>query len=171
MRRYRLKRQVAFLWILLAPPVESSVIFPVKQTTLGQSKRKHKHRQNQSNFPWTGGIASLRNANPSMVSNNSRMPLAFSAQHGGLLLVAASLGYIGKMLKSEAVNRAFYFWVHAGPIVFHYKFTRWYLCKTHAPLEKRDKVYNVLHEKYCNRTMGIVLHLKGEIYCSLTFSL
>jgi aarF domain-containing kinase len=65
------------------------------------------------------------------------------------------------MLQSESVNRACYFWFHAGPVVCHYKFTRWYLSRTNAPLQKRDRVYNALHDRYCRRCLNIALHLKG----------
>lgn len=85
------------------------------------------------------------------------------AGRGRLVLIAAGLGYVGTKLRSEAVNRAMYFWVNAGPIIAHYKFTRWYLGKTKAPLERRDQVYNKLHEKYCGKSMEIALHLKGTL--------
>jgi hypothetical protein len=90
------------------------------------------------------------------------MPLAFSSvQPGSWVLLATALGYVGNKLRSESVTRALYFWVHAGPIVVHYKFTRWFLDKTKAPLEKRDRVYNTLHDKYCQKSLDIALHLKG----------
>jgi hypothetical protein len=171
MRQYNLALQVAVLGILLAQ-VEGSAIFSFEQTH-GQSKKpisfdnnRRTRRQRQPRYLWHNGRATpnalrVQNAD-SMLPNYTGMPLAFSARHGGWFLVAASLGYIGKKIEPEAVSRALYFWIHAGPIVMHYKFTRWFLHKTKAPLEKRDKVYNTLHEKYCNKTMDIVLHLKGE---------
>jgi hypothetical protein len=87
-------------------------------------------------------------------------PMAFSPT-GWAMFGAATVGYIGNMLRSEAIRRALYFWIHAGPIVAHYKFTRWHLSKTRAPLEKRDRVYNALHNKYCHKSLAIALTLKG----------
>lgn len=88
--------------------------------------------------------------------------LAFTPLHAALgISTAAALGYIGQKLQSESVRRALYFWYHAGPVVLHYKFTRWYLAWTRAPLGKRDLVYNSLHDRYCQRCLDIALHLKG----------
>ncbi|KAG7356579.1 ABC1 family-domain containing protein [Nitzschia inconspicua] len=75
---------------------------------------------------------------------------------GGVALVC-----IGKMIQSEAVQRALYFWVHAGPIVAHYKFAKWWLTKTKAPLQKRDRVYQRLHNQYAGKSFDIALKLKG----------
>ena len=54
---------------------------------------------------------------------------------GTLLLFGAALIQIGKIVTSESVRRAVYFWINAGPMVCHYKFTQWYLTKTDVPLE------------------------------------
>jgi hypothetical protein len=62
---------------------------------------------------------------------------------------------------SERIRRSLYFWYHAGPLIAHYKFTQWWLTVSGAPLEKRDVVYNTLHDKYCQPCMELVLHLKG----------
>lgn len=88
--------------------------------------------------------------------------LAFTPYQASLSLsLLAALGYIGRTLQSESVKRAMYFWFHAGPVVFHYKFTRWHLTRTRAPLHKRDQVYNSLHDRYCQRCLDIALHLRG----------
>ena len=88
--------------------------------------------------------------------------LAFSpAQSGGAAAAIAAVAYLGSRLATESVKRAVYFWIHAGPIVMHYKFTRWYLGQTKATLEKRDRVYNELHDRYCQKSLDIALHLKG----------
>lgn len=89
--------------------------------------------------------------------------LAFSPyyQASVCLSLVAALGYIGQKLQSESVKRAVYFWFHAGPVVFHYKFARWHLSRTRAPLQKRDFVYNSLHDRYCQRCLDIALHLRG----------
>lgn len=77
-------------------------------------------------------------------------------------LLGASIGlYLQKVCRSEAVQRALYFWIHAGPVVAHYKFAKWWLTKTNAPLEKRDRVYQKLHNQYAGKTFEVALHLKG----------
>ena len=81
-----------------------------------------------------------------------------------LFLAAAGVGglrIVGGILTSERFKRAMYFWKHAGPVVAHYKFTQWWLTISGAPLEKRDYVYESLHNRYCDSTMELVLHLKG----------
>ena len=65
------------------------------------------------------------------------------------------------MIRSEAVHRATYFWWKVAPLVTHYKFTKWWLRKTKAPLEKRDKIYNELHDKYAPIAYEVALELKG----------
>ena len=77
------------------------------------------------------------------------------------LLVGGAIYQGQKAIRSEAVRRAARFWVKIGPVVAHYKFTRWWLKHTHAPLEHRDAVYGVLHEKYAPITMQVALDLKG----------
>ncbi len=92
----------------------------------------------------------------------SKRRLAFTPYQASLSLsLLAALGCIGQTLQSESVKRAMYFWFHAGPVVFHYKFTRWHLTRTRAPLHKRDRVYNGLHDRYCQRCLDIALHLRG----------
>lgn len=81
-------------------------------------------------------------------------------------LVKVTLGggailYFQRLVQSEALQRALYFWVHAGPIVAHYKFAKWWLTKTKAPLEKRDQVYQSLHNQYAGKSFEIALKLKG----------
>ena len=61
----------------------------------------------------------------------------------------------------EATRRAIYFWSRAGPMVAHYRFTQWWLTATSADRERRDRVYDVLHERYCHPCLDIILHLKG----------
>ncbi|CAJ1895898.1 unnamed protein product [Cylindrotheca closterium] len=80
---------------------------------------------------------------------------------GGIVLLGATTIQLAKFLTSEVFSRALYFWVQAGPIVVHYKFTRWFLKKTKAPLEKRNEVYDSLHNKYSKRSFDIALHLRG----------
>ena len=63
--------------------------------------------------------------------------------------------------KSEAAQRACYFWKRAGPIVGHYKFTQWWLNTSKAPIEKRHVVYKSLHDRYCGPSLELILSLKG----------
>ncbi len=77
------------------------------------------------------------------------------------LLMGGAIYQGQKAIRSEAVRRAARFWVKIGPVVAHYKFTRWWLKHTNAPLEHRDAVYGVLHEKYAPITMKVALDLKG----------
>jgi hypothetical protein len=168
---------LALLCILLfRQQVEGSVIFPSARLTDSQRKRpswieKSRDARKQQQQRARSSLYSARTvarkvtkggSSPAIVP--SGMPLAFfDARQGGWFLVAAAaLGYLNKKLRSEAVGRALYFWTHAGPIVAHYKFTRWSLRRTKAPLEKRDQVYNALHDKYCQQSIDIVLHLKGK---------
>ena len=119
--------------------------------------------------PWQSSIFqatrkySLRDG--TAIYHQRRMPFAFASiywKSGTWVLAAAAFATIGKSLQSEAFQRAMYFWVHAGPIVAHYKFTRWWLRKIKAPLERRDRVYNALHDRYCVPSFRIALHLKGN---------
>eukprot|EP00536_Pseudo-nitzschia_multiseries_P015571 jgi/Psemu1/263057/estExt_Genewise1Plus.C_9130003 len=62
---------------------------------------------------------------------------------------------------SEAVRRATAFWRRCGPMVAHYKFTKWWLRASKAPLERRDAVYQKLHDRYAPTAYGVALDLKG----------
>ena len=78
------------------------------------------------------------------------------------LLVGGIVYQSQKALRSEAFRRATRFWIKVGPMVVHYKFTRWWLTKvTKAPLETRNAVYQVLHETYSVVAMDVALELKG----------
>ena len=67
-----------------------------------------------------------------------------------------------KVRTSEPIQRSIYFWTRAGPIVFHYKFTKWWFV-THPSINRieRDVVYERLHNKYAPLTYQIILHLRG----------
>ena len=64
--------------------------------------------------------------------------------------------------RSEAAQRCLYFWKVAGPIVFHYKWTRFWLKATKAPVEHRDIVYKSLHDRYATPSLELALRLKGK---------
>lgn len=85
----------------------------------------------------------------------------FQKQWIVLAMCGGTILYLQKVVQSEAVQRAAYFWVHAGPIVVHYKFTKWWLTKTKAPLQKRDQVYQRLHDQYAGKSFQVALELKG----------
>jgi hypothetical protein len=166
---------LALLCILFRQQVEGSVIFPSARQADSQRKRpiwieksrdtrKQQQRARSSLYSAKTVARKVTKDGFSPAIVPSGMPLAFfDARQGGWFLVAtAGLGYLSNKLRSEAVSRAFYFWSHAGPIVAHYKFTRWFLRKTKAPLEKRDQVYNALHDKYCQQSIDIALYLKGK---------
>ena len=63
--------------------------------------------------------------------------------------------------RSEAAQRACYFWKRAGPIVVHYKVSQWWLNLSKAPIEKRNIVYKSLHDRYCGPSLELILSLKG----------
>ncbi len=82
-------------------------------------------------------------------------------RHPKWILVGGVVYQSQKALRSEAFRRAARFWVKIGPVVAHYKFTRWWLRKSKAELEHRDLVYSKLHETYAPITMQVALDLKG----------
>lgn len=158
---------VVFFCLLFFVDVNSSILFPrvVERKSRASGKGKRWDNQEHNSRLKMRQLISFRNIardQLNYVGMVSSPPLAFSpVTSGGIVLLASAIGYIGHKLNSEAVKRALFFWVHAGPIVAHYKFTRWYLHKTNAPLERRDRVYNSLHDRYCDKCIDIALHLKG----------
>ena len=77
-----------------------------------------------------------------------------------------SIGILLKMFTSQAFRRALHFWCRAGPMIAHYKFTQFWLQRINADLEKRDAVYERLHERYAKPSLDIILALKG-LYCKI----
>jgi aarF domain-containing kinase len=61
----------------------------------------------------------------------------------------------------EPVSRALYFWRTAGPAIFHYKFTQWWLEASKADIEKRDLVYESLHDRYAEPALKMMIRQKG----------
>ena len=156
----------AILLITYALGAEGSVVFPLGHDDTRRRDDPRTRRVSRRNVPinrWKGGLFTERRGAAFPHPLGALRPqLAFSpAQAGKYISLAALIGYFGRKLQSESVSRALYFWRHAGPVVMHYKFTRWYLRRTKAPLEKRDRVYNSLHDKYCNRCLDIALTLRG----------
>ena len=99
-----------------------------------------------------------------------KTPVAFSTTifrggGGPLWLFAGAIALVQtiKTIQSEPFQRSLYFWIHAGPIVAHYKFTQWYLqkWKKDVSLEHRNAVYERLHNRYCQPSLQLALQLKG----------
>jgi hypothetical protein len=163
---------ITFCWLSRA---EGSVVFPRDNDLLfsrlrrnpGTREDRQSRKSRRLGLTKDPPMSSFRRQSQfPAAANYQRMPLAFSGvnaigRSGPWLVAAVALVQAVNCLRSEALNRAVHFWVKAGPIVAHYKFTRWWLRKTKAPLEKRDAVYNILHNRYCNPSLDIVLDLKG----------
>ena len=64
--------------------------------------------------------------------------------------------------KFETIRRATYFWTHAGPIVIHYKFTKWWLDTIDASIDQRNDIYGELHDRYAEPAYNMILHLRGK---------
>jgi aarF domain-containing kinase len=80
------------------------------------------------------------------------------------LVLSGAAAVFAKILTNEPFRRAIYFWRKAGPMVAHYRFTRWWLdCRYAGPKHRkhRDMVYDSLHQRYCDPALRIMLHLKG----------
>lgn len=156
-----------FIWTLFVVGANGSVVFPrnEKNSRYGRATdhgRRRISRRDEENHRRKENRLVFKGQARSNYAPGLQKQLAFSPlQVGKFLSIAALVGFLGEKLRSESVSRALYFWFHAGPVVAHYKFTRWYLQQTRAPLEKRDIVYNSLHDKYCNRCFNIALSLKG----------
>eukprot|EP00521_Asterionellopsis_glacialis_P015007 CAMPEP_0195309038 /NCGR_PEP_ID=MMETSP0707-20130614/38535_1 /TAXON_ID=33640 /ORGANISM="Asterionellopsis glacialis, Strain CCMP134" /LENGTH=781 /DNA_ID=CAMNT_0040373333 /DNA_START=574 /DNA_END=2919 /DNA_ORIENTATION=- len=72
-----------------------------------------------------------------------------------------SLSNAGQQI--ESLRRALYFWIHAGPILCHYKFKSWWLHSKYrkASLAERDVEFSKLHAKHAEPILQIILHLQG----------
>ena len=82
------------------------------------------------------------------------------------ILVGGAVYQTQKALRSEAIRRATRFWIKIGPVVAHYKFTRWWFnnnlrTNKSSSLSKRNEVYGKLHRRYAPITMRVALDLKG----------
>nr|CCA27146.1 glycoside hydrolase putative [Albugo laibachii Nc14] len=63
--------------------------------------------------------------------------------------------------QDEGMKRSLYFWRHAFPIYAHYRFYQIYMERVELPVEKRNQIYEKLHEKHAPDVFAIVLSLKG----------
>jgi len=65
------------------------------------------------------------------------------------------------MAPTNSFLRAFAFWRRAGPILVHYKFTQsWFKIRKH-PFEKRDKIWNKIHNKHAPEVYNIITEFRG----------
>mgnify|MGYP006345002021 FL=1 len=90
--------------------------------------------------------------------------LALPSKRWVFLGTAAVLGLgaaLRKIQKSEPIQRALYFWKHAGPIIAHYKFTKWWLNVQKVHGVQRDAIFEELHDRYAQPALDIALHLTG----------
>ena len=153
------------LLVLCCPSMESAAVFlPTNfqgHVTIGQSRRPSKRIDNNLSIRRRSCWKSFA-AGVGFLEAQGIGRLAFTPYQATISLsLMSALGSIGRTLQSESMKRAIYFWFHAGPVVLHYKFTRWHLTRTNAPLQKRDRVYNNLHDRYCQRCLNVALHLRG----------
>ena len=66
-----------------------------------------------------------------------------------------------KLAPTNQYLRAITFWSKAGPIVAHYKFTKKWLKFQNYPLEKRDEIWNQLHDEHAPQAYGILIQFRG----------
>lgn len=127
-----------FLLLGLIESAVASVIFPYGQSEARYQRTRFKYNEEvKKSARLQDGVHLTRRCQVrGLRSNGIGMINTFgAAKSGGVLLLGVTAIKLAKFLKSEVFSRALYFWVHAGPIVVHYKFTRWFLRKTKAPLE------------------------------------
>eukprot|EP00980_Cylindrotheca_fusiformis_P009749 scaffold2149_cov187-Cylindrotheca_fusiformis.AAC.27 len=142
----------ALAWILMSTCVKASVIFPLHQIAYDVNSSKRKRLAHGSSLNQKGKMErhcrQLRRA-PSVSScsfhaGDSGYAMietlkGLGPESGVLLIIGAGVVHVVKKLRSESLKRALDFWVHAGPIVLHYKFTRWFLATTNAPLKSESR--------------------------------
>lgn len=161
MKHQSLLAGILLILILVTTNVSAASIFSkfqvVRSAPLIDSSFSQESRGNERRSSACARINQvLSSTRNSLVSNACKHPVVFS------LATAASFGPIQALLKSQKpIRRAFYFWTHAGPFVVHYRFTQWWLDHSNADKDRRDRVYGRLHEKYCQPSLDIILHLKG----------
>ena len=73
--------------------------------------------------------------------------------------------YHDKMKWEEVIGRSFYFWRKSGPIICHYRWAQLWMNvimkKKYSDKEKRDVIYQQLHQRYAPHTLQIILDMKG----------
>jgi hypothetical protein len=132
----------------------------------GRWKRRRISKQRQF-YGWSrqeyGDAAPIGSRGEILKSLALAMSLKHPSQQQWIMLAVGGTValYVQRIVQSEAVQRATYFWIHAGPIVAHYKFAKWWLTKTKASLQKRNRVYQRLHNQYSGKSFEIALKLKG----------
>jgi hypothetical protein len=165
---------LAMMAALLLPMADGSVLFPRsfesssyhKHNTARDRRIRYRRRNALSSVSPAASMRQSSSASSLSRRDTSQIPpLAFgslvSSSPAPWLMGALLFLKTAQVIRSEAFQRAMYFWANAGPIVFHYKFTKWWLRKTEASLEKRDQVYETLHNRYCQKSLDIALKMKG----------
>lgn len=123
-------------------------------------------RTNQIQYPWRQQhiiTDTKQSAFGSLLLMQSATKFLTLLPHKQHILTGVAAYYVfHKVRKSEPIQRSIYFWTHAGPVVFHYKFTKWWFT-AHPKISRmeRDAVYERLHNKYAPITYQIILHLRG----------
>jgi hypothetical protein len=135
------------LGFFLVSSAQASVIFPfqqqhhhgnsnnrnrLKKDRLGIKNRSQNTLRHFQRVP-SVELPNLVNSEYGMIKNFS----SSMGQNGGLLCLGAAVIHVANKMRSESFKRAFFFWINAGPLVVHYKFTRWFLTKTKAPLASK----------------------------------
>jgi hypothetical protein len=158
---------LATVFLLTHPPHAHGSAVPSSNGYASAYDRRYRNRRHRVGRPHSqiDGDADTSKSRQIFPGDSRQFAMAsmvIGQERGAAVLLAGAVVVcLQKVLKSQSVRRAASFWFHAGPIVAHYKFTKWWLTKTKAPLEKRNLVYNSLHDNYCNQALQIALNLKG----------
>lgn len=132
-------KTMQFLFLLgIFGDVSDSVIFPYGQNGIRSQRTRFKDHGGlmKKNERLEYHYKLKRQPSKAVGGNGLGMVNNFDpVKSGGALFLGAAAIRLMNLLRSEVFSRALYFWIHAGPIVVHYKFTRWFLAKTNAPLE------------------------------------
>ena len=127
------------------------------------NNNEHQLHQNKhqalSLFSFLASSWSLRNIKGSLLQVPPKLIILATIITG----TTTTLYKVNTVIRSESVRRATYFWWNIGPVVVHYKFTKFWFTKinTNADITKRNQVYNELHTKYAPKCYDSALHLKG----------
>ena len=61
----------------------------------------------------------------------------------------------------EVISRVASFWRSTGGLICHYKFTQAWLALNHIDRQKRDEIYERLHNRYAPQALDIILNMRG----------
>jgi hypothetical protein len=65
-----------------------------------------------------------------------------------------------KMNAYQIIGRSVRFWIQAAPIILHYQFIKAYILLARRQ-QRRDEIYQSLHETYAPRTLSLILQMRG----------